>query len=401
MAGDCATIPRSDCWGACFNPRPPISWRATARIKAIITGAEAVSIHAHQFHGGRPCGWSAGRSGQPSFQSTPTNFMAGDRLALPPHCRPPGFNPRPPISWRATFQSVVSASGSGSFNPRPPISWRATRLCRAGGAARAVVSIHAHQFHGGRRRPARGPLAARRFNPRPPISWRATSATACSASAESLFQSTPTNFMAGDAGQQRPDHRAGVSIHAHQFHGGRLKLLPAVNQPGCVSIHAHQFHGGRHPVTLSSENLRLFQSTPTNFMAGDARVRPVRCHAAGGFNPRPPISWRATRRCRARTASRPGFNPRPPISWRATTEQHGTPVVDVPQFQSTPTNFMAGDVISRAMSGAPVDVSIHAHQFHGGRPTCTASASPASRCFNPRPPISWRATVRAGVLAAP
>ena len=134
-----------------------------------------------------------------------------------------------------------------------------------------------------------------------------------------------------------------VSIHAHQFHGGRRSTHPCPRHPGIVSIHAHQFHGGR----------QTSFATPTDIQ---------------------------------------------------------------PTFQSTPTNFMAGDVISRAMSGAPVDVSIHAHQFHGGRllaldalhqavdvsihahqfhggrPCCTRIRAAPRRRFNPRPPISWRAT---------
>ena len=61
-------------------------------------------------------------------------------------------------------------------------------------------------------------------------------------------------------------------------------------------------------------------------------------------------------------------------------------------FQSTPANFTAGD------DAVPHDgqrlhaVSIHARQFHSGRPPVYSIAASAARRFNPRPPISQRAT---------
>ena len=134
------------------------------------------------------------------------------------------------------------------------------------------------------------------FNPRPPISQRATHR---------------------DREQCR---RALVSIHARQFHSGRLRLIVSSTLPEAVSIHARQFHSGRRP-------------------SGRRRTR-----RAERFNPRPPISQRATAwRC-AMAPSTQRFNPRPPISQRAT------------------------------------------------RRTC--AVLPASTCFNPRPPISQRATCR-------
>ena len=87
------------------------------------------------------------------FQSTPTNFMAGDTAELLMSLGCSSFNPRPPISWRATICSHDQRRCyHRRFNPRPPISWRATlkNLTDSGGYA---VSIHAHQFHGGRRQP--------------------------------------------------------------------------------------------------------------------------------------------------------------------------------------------------------------------------------------------------------
>ena len=61
----------------------------------------AVSIHARQFHSGRP-GAGPPPSGVSMFQSTPANFTAGDRRSRPTTCGRCGFNPRPPISQRAT-----------------------------------------------------------------------------------------------------------------------------------------------------------------------------------------------------------------------------------------------------------------------------------------------------------
>ena len=109
-----------------------------------------------------------------------------------------------------------------------------------------------------------------------------------------MFQSTPTNFMAGDGRRQQSQQcQHLVSIHAHQFHGGRLQYSE-------IDCYTGQF-----------------QSTPTNFMAGDAFHGRPRPQPAACFNPRPPISWRATHD--------PSVN-------------HGE-----------------------------MHVSIHAHQFHGGR----------------------------------
>ena len=48
-----------------------------------ILGDMAVSIHAHQFHGGRPAPPAAMPAALATFQSTPTNFMAGDTTDQP------------------------------------------------------------------------------------------------------------------------------------------------------------------------------------------------------------------------------------------------------------------------------------------------------------------------------
>ena len=171
-AGDPRPAP-TWCRRWCFNPRPPISQRATG-IRSMDSAADDVSIHARQFHSGRLSRpYRATRSGS-WFQSTPANFTAGDP------------------------QQVSAGTGCRCFNPRPPISQRATRLRPSDPACREV-SIHARQFHSGRRTVVR----------------------------------------------HQPD-RVPVSIHARQFHSGR----PANSRP---------LVGGQQP----------FQSTPANFTAGD------------------------------------------------------------------------------------------------------------------------------------
>ena len=156
----------------------------------------SVSIHARQFHSGR----HISKTGSPAaslFQSTPANFTAGDS--------PSGTRRSPASRFQSTPANFTAGDPGGlfrvrrpqRFNPRPPISQRATRrLVRRLG--RAVVSIHARQFHSGRR------------------SIRASSSMTWT------FQSTPANFTAGDP-EARAAHlrRQGVSIHARQFHSGR------------------------------------------------------------------------------------------------------------------------------------------------------------------------------------
>ena len=215
--------------------------------------------------------------------------------------------------------TCTPGQGGFCFNPRPPISWRATRSRDKRNTIDTKVSIHAHQFHGGRRW---GPVY---------YSWY------------TVFQSTPTNFMAGDRREQRRCRACQqVSIHAHQFHGGRLVNRSHLSGSTGVSIHAHQFHGGRrrevdHQLDLGPVSIHAHQ-----FHGGRPATRSSMAGGGRRFNPRPPISWRATR-----------IRPR----WSAASST----------FQSTPTNFMAGDPPTKAR--------------------------PISRsCFNPRPPISWRAT---------
>ena len=229
-----------------------------------------------------------------------------------------GFNPRPPISQRATTRATGAACCAGSFNPRPPISQRATRRLaglvtaytrfnprppisqRATGDRQRVVqdgpvSIHARQFHSGRQATAdRACARRRRFNPRPPISQRATASEPVSISPVAVFQSTPANFTAGDQPLHWPARTPPVSIHARQFHSGRHRARVIDRWEALVSIHARQFHSGR------------------------PSARRCRWRSLPGFNPRPPISQRATASPRHRSAAHTRFNPRPPISQRAT-----------------------------------------------------------------------------------
>ena len=182
-----------------------------------------------------------------------------------------------------------------------------------------------------------------RFNPRPPISWRATRVNGGYIVLNYMFQSTPTNFMAGDddsTSVQRAD--AGVSIHAHQFHGGRPTA--ADDLPGLVdvSIHAHQFHGGRRLAALVGVLVADVSIHAHQFHGGRRAAAAVPAMPASGFNPRPPISWRATPVFRNRLLHRPvsihahQFHGGRRFSWPATASTGS-------MFQSTPTNFMAGD----------------------------------------------------------
>ena len=62
-------------------------------------------------------------------------------------------------------------------------------------------------------------------------------------------------------------------------------------------------------------------------------------------------------------------------------------------FQSTPANFTAGDHADAVDDRVAALVSIHARQFHSGRPSSLVHVIFNDARFNPRPPISQRATV--------
>ena len=348
------------------------------------------------------------------FQSTPANFTAGDASLT--RLRPEWirFNPRPPISQRATSVSSSTAPSLSLFQSTPANftagdTARGERSSRLSGFQSTpanftagdlgvirlqrlqVVSIHARQFHSGRR-PLRG--SSRQWN---------------------VFQSTPANFTAGDLTWRPP------SIHSPP-----------------VSIHARQFHSGRRAALAISSAMRLFQSTPANFTAGDVlpggASRVIR-----SFNPRPPISQRATCTSTQRSQAPRPFQSTPanftagdaylpynhldeqgfqstPANFTAGDAAAGVVERGHGQFQSTPANFTAGDPITRSSSSplrefqsTPANftagdsatahrsedremVSIHARQFHSGRRRRRCGADRRDPRFNPRPPISQRAT---------
>ena len=159
----------------------------------------------------------------------------------------------------------------------------------------SAVSIHARQFHSGRLA-ERGAIVrtATSFNPRPPISQRATVDLTTVVALTVLFQSTPANFTAGDRRlddrrrrilcfNPRPpiSQRATVSWQARplaalmfqstpaNFTAGDHRLLVRLLLRADVSIHARQFHSGRLERDLSGTFGTVFQSTPANFTAGD------------------------------------------------------------------------------------------------------------------------------------
>ena len=161
--------------------------------------------------------------------------------------------------------------------------------------------------------------ASTRFNPRPPISQRATSGIRAWRKAERMFQSTPANFTAGDYPVKTPDQPPRtVSIHARQFHSGRLLQARQAAGQTQVSIHARQFHSGRPASTAAPARIcRSFNPRPPISQRATTTGAPSSA-ACRRFNPRPPISQRATRLSSGRRAGTPSFNPRPPISQRAT-----------------------------------------------------------------------------------
>ena len=229
------------------------------------------------------------------------------------------------------------------------------------------------------------------------------------------FQSTPANFTAGDTALRRTCAETRVSIHARQFHSGRparpattAARLPGFNPRPPISQRATQSgscgfsrcgcFNPRPPISQRAtvdargecHGWRGFQSTPANFTAGDsARSSPAawRCR---GFNPRPPISQRATD-IKAQTGNSREVSiharqfhsgrPQAPAAWASTS-----------RFQSTPANFTAGDHHLDQPPDGRLRVSIHARQFHSGRPTLTRPHDDRHHRFNPRPPISQRAT---------
>ena len=222
-----------------------------------------------------------------------------------------------------------------------------------------------------------------------------------------MFQFTPTHFRAGDdtigIGPQRgpgvsthahpfqsgrldpPQHPVGdahVSTHAHPFQSGRRPRAWLRLQMPPVSTHAHPFQSGRPAASILMVSPRVFQPTPTHFRAGDASRAQHGSAPRTSFNPRPPISERATSSGPSGTGTLAAFQPTP-THFRAG---------DHPQRSATPTNpgFNPRPPISERATGArgrarrPQDVSTHAHPFQSGRPQ-NRTNSRRSRKFQPTP----------------
>ena len=184
-----------------------------------------------------------------------------------------------------------------------------------------------------------------------------------------MFQSTPANFTAGDrrSGPRRPAGRMFQSTPANFTAGdGRAHRHPAGVRPD-VSIHARQFHSGRRHRGPVLGWHGQFQSTPANFTAGDWRRRSRICRC---------LMFQSTPANFTAGDSKQLFNPASEI-----------------EFQSTPANFTAGDRLTRLEAALQRVVSIHARQFHSGRPSSPLAPTRSKRSFNPRPPISQRATL--------
>ena len=179
------------------------------------------------------------------FQSTPANFTAGDhraaRLAVARTC----FNPRPPISQRATANRLMTLLMSPPFQSTPANF--------TAGDARNCVSM--------------------RCNSEP---FQSTPANFTAGDAMDLienlpvfaFQSTPANFTAGDNwGPGAPRRRTSVSIHARQFHSGRPHHLPAARLAVRFQSTPANFTAGDAEWWSREDAGYLFQSTPANFTA--------------------------------------------------------------------------------------------------------------------------------------
>jgi len=179
----------------CFNPRPPVAWRATHRV-AIALAGYAVSIHARQLPGGRRF-YEQITAEKLVFQSTPASCLAGDFTDACRRVQVRVFQSTPASCLAGDRRHAAQAAANARFNPRPPVAWRATR----DGTARLhgpVVSIHARQLPGGRPLGRPGASAALVFQSTPasclagdcrwPVIWWCAR----------LFQSTPASCLAGD-----------------------------------------------------------------------------------------------------------------------------------------------------------------------------------------------------------
>ena len=205
-----------------------------------------------------------------------------------------------------------------------------------------VVSIHAHDRNSGRLAPARY------------------------SSGKTMFQSTPTTEIAGDAPdrhRRHPQHL--VSIHAHYRNSGRQTITCDTAHACTVSIHAHYRNSGRPNGSRLMPVLTTFQSTPTTEIAGDLRPpvdrapsHQVSIHAHYRNSGRP-TGWVGLKygtlvsiHAHYRNSGRPQCGRvvahDPGVSIHAHYRNSGRRVSDVmgwpvDWFQSTPTTEIAGD----------------------------------------------------------
>ena len=137
--------------------------------------------------------------------------------------------------------------------------------------------------------------------------------------------------------------------------------------------------------------MSLFQSTPANFTAGDHRV-------LGAPQPAAAVSIHARQFHSGRHLFLRRLDEMLAVSIHARQFHSGRPVcrkngVSGQEFQSTPANFTAGDVLS-------LIPFFSSSKFQSTPANFTAGDAPREalgawvRRFNPRPPISQRATDR-------
>ncbi|ACB33421.1 hypothetical protein Lcho_1152 [Leptothrix cholodnii SP-6] len=251
------------------------------------------------------------------FQSTPASFPASDQHEASYGRPQPSFNPRPPVSRRATSSSVPSCCASD-------------------------VSIHARQFPGERLLVSGG--------------------TEC----VTMFQSTPASFPASDAmggagcpAPLRFNPRPPVSRRATRTGAGQVAVV------GVVSIHARQFPGERLPSKLGINRLDTFQSTPASFPASDDS-EPVTQATCASFQSTPASFPASDVLASVVQMAITGFNPRPPVSRRATLYcQPGSPRLHVSIHAR---QFPGERLAHRHRLIDHMRVSIHARQFPGERP---------------------------------
>ena len=132
------------------------------------------------------------------------------------------FNPRPPISQRATSSSRSDTSALQAFQSTPANFTAGDWLCSS-----VIPSVTEFQstpanFTAGDAWKWSNTSVKRVFQSTPANFTAGDEYRTCQREEASKFQSTPANFTAGD-GQWGTYHQREplVSIHARQFHSGR------------------------------------------------------------------------------------------------------------------------------------------------------------------------------------